>query len=224
MELEVLCRLRDDTGVLLAPADFLEVANQAGLAVQLDHQIITAVFEWFKQHPDALSATRKCAINLASATLSDPDFLRFIEQLLREYPHDSNRFCFEITESNAIDDVEQSRTNVQALRAHGFRVSNDDFGTGFATYSYLKRYQVDEIKIDGTFVTALGDNAIDSEIVQSIVRVAQMLKVKTVAEFVATDELRARVERLGVDYVQGFAIGIPQPIAKLYASGHRSEI
>ena len=224
IELEVLCRLRDDTGVLLAPADFLEVANQAGLAVQLDHQIITAVFEWFKQHPDALSATRKCAINLASSTLSDPDFLGFIEQLLREYPHDSNRFCFEITESNAIDDVEQSRTNVQALRAKGFRVSIDDFGTGFATYSYLKRYQVDEIKIDGTFVTALGDNAIDSEIVQSIVRVAQMLKVKTVAEFVATDELRARVERLGVDYVQGFAIGIPQPIAKLYASGHRSEI
>lgn len=216
VELEVLCRLRDDAGGLLAPADFFEVANQAGLAVQLDRQIITNVFDWFKQHPDALAVTRKCAINLASATLSDPDFLGFIEQLLRDYPHQSNRFCFEITESNAIDDVEQSRSNVQALRANGFRVSIDDFGTGFATYSYLKRYQVDEIKIDGTFVTALGDNAIDSEIVQSIVRVAHMLKVKTVAEFVATDELRARVERLGVDYVQGFAIGIPQPIALLY--------
>ena len=95
-------------------------------------------------------------------------------------------------------------------------MSIDDFGTGFATYSYLKRYQVDEIKIDGTFVTALGENKIDIEIVQSIVRVAKMLKVKTVAEFVATDELRAQVMLLGVDYVQGYAIGIPQPMAAMY--------
>ena len=216
VNLEVLCRLRSDENKLLSPMEFLEIANQAGLATQLDRQIITAVFDWFKRRPDALAVTRKCAINLSSATLSDPDFLRFIQQLTREHNIPPTKFCFEITESNVIDDVEQSRTIVQALRAQGFRVSIDDFGTGFATYSYLKRYQVDEIKIDGTFVTALGENKIDIEIVQSIVRVAKMLKVKTVAEFVATDELRAQVMLLGVDYVQGYAIGIPQPMAAMY--------
>ena len=117
-----------------------------------------------------------------------------------------------------MDDVERSRENVQHLRAAGFRVSLDDFGTGFATYSYLKRYEVDEIKIDGTFITALGSNSIDNEIVESIVRVAHRLKVKTVAEFVATPELREHVRRLGVDYVQGYAIGMPQPIAQIYAA------
>ena len=216
MDLEVLCRLRDDEGNLISPMDFLEVANQAGLAAQLDRQVITAVFDWFKRRPDALALTRKCAINLASATLSDPDFVPFIRHLTRERNIAPAKFCFEITESNAIDDVERSRTIVQELRAEGFRVSIDDFGTGFATYSYLKRYQVDEIKIDGTFVTALGENKIDIEIVQSIVRVATMLKVTTVAEFVATDELRAQVLLLGVDYVQGYAIGMPQPIADMY--------
>ena len=216
IDLEVLCRLRSDDGHLIAPIDFLEVANQAGFANQLDRQIITAVFEWFKRRPDALTLTRKCAINLASATLSDPEFVPFIQRLTHEHNVAPEKFCFEITESNAIEDVERSRTIVQALRAAGFRVSIDDFGTGFATYSYLKRYEVDEIKIDGTFVTALGENKIDIEIVQSIVRVAKMLNVKTVAEFVTTDQLRAQVSLLGVDYVQGYAIGMPQPLAAMY--------
>ena len=116
-----------------------------------------------------------------------------------------------------MNDVERSRENVQRLRAEGFRVSIDDFGTGFATYSYLKRYEVDEIKIDGTFITALASNSIDTEIVESIVRVARRLNVTTVAEFVSTPELRECVERLGVDYVQGYAIGMPCPIAEIYA-------
>ena len=214
----MLCRQRGDDGHLIAPLDFLEIANQAGLATQLDRQIITAVFDWFKRRPDALAVTRKCAINLASATLSDPEFLPFMRQLTRAYGFPPATFCFEITESNAIDDVERSRIIVQELRTEGFRISIDDFGTGFATYSYLKRYQVDEIKIDGTFVTALGENPIDIdiEIVQSIVRLAKMLKVKTVAEFVGSDELRAQVLLLGVDYVQGYAVGVPQPLAAMY--------
>jgi EAL domain-containing protein (putative c-di-GMP-specific phosphodiesterase class I) len=213
---EVLCRLRDDEGQLVEPADFFEVANQAGLAAQLDRQIITAVFTWFRQRPDALAITRKCAINLSPASLSDPEFVGFVRRLVREQALPTSRFCFEITESNAIADVEQSRGSVQELRSEGFRVSIDDFGTGFATYSYLKRYDVDEIKIDGTFVTKLGENKIDIEIVKSIVRVAKMLNVKTVAEFVATEALRVQVQQLGVDFVQGYAVGRPQPIASLY--------
>ena len=216
IDLEVLCRLRDDEGKLVLPTEFFQAANQGGLSAQLDRQIITAIFDWFKRRPDALAVTRKCAINLASATLSDPEFIPFIRQLMQANDISAEKFCFEITESNVIDDIDQSRTIVQDLRAAGFRVSIDDFGTGFATYSYLKRYQVDEIKIDGTFVTALGDSAIDIEIVQSIVRVAKMLKVKTVAEFVASDALRRQVTLLGVDFVQGYAIGMPQPIAAMY--------
>ena len=88
--------------------------------------------------------------------LSDPEFVEFVCQIARGSGLSPSRFCLEITESNAMEDVEQSRTIVQALRSEGFRVSMDDFGTGFATYSYLKRYEVDEIKIDGTFVAALG--------------------------------------------------------------------
>ena len=218
IDMEVLCRLRDDKGALLQPAEFFDIANQSGMSAQLDRQIITAVFEWFQRYPDALAATRKCAINLAAASLSDLGFLPFVRAALTEYSLSAERFCFEITESSAMDDVERSRENVQHLRAEGFRVSLDDFGTGFATYSYLKRYEVDEIKIDGTFVTALGSNSIDTEIVESIVRVARRLKVKTVAEFVATPELREHVKRLGVDYVQGYAIGMPRPIAEIYTA------
>ena len=218
IDFEVLCRLLDDKGALLPPAEFFEIANQSGMAAQLDRQIIKAVFEWFERSPDAFAMTRKCSINLAAASLSDPGFLPFVRAALTEHSLQADRFCFEITESSAVNDVDLSRENVQHLRAEGFRVSLDDFGTGFATYSYLKRYEVDEIKIDGTFVTALGSNSIDSEIVESIVRVARRLKVKTVAEFVATPELREHVKRLGVDYVQGYAIGMPRPIAEIYVA------
>jgi len=188
---------------------------QAGLATHLDWQIIGAVFAWFKRRPDAMAVTGKCAINLASATLSDPEFVEFVCQLARGSGLSPSRFCFEITESNAIEDVEQSRSIVQALRGEGFRVSIDDFGIGFATHSYLKRYEVDEMKIEGTSVTALGENKIDIQIVQTIVRLAKMLSVKTVAEFVTTEALRTQPQSLGVDYVQGYAIGMPQPIAMI---------
>ena len=218
IDVEVLCRLIDDKGTPLQPAEFLDIANQSGMAAQLDRQIIKAVFDWFERYPDAFAMTRKCSINLAAASLSDPGFLPFVRAALAEHALQAERFCFEITESSAVNDVDLSRENVQHLRAAGFRVSLDDFGTGFATYSYLKRYEVDEIKIDGTFITALGSNSIDSEIVESIVRVARRLKVKTVAEFVATPELREHVKRLGVDYVQGYAIGMPRPIAEIYAA------
>ena len=218
IDMEVLCRLRDDQGVLLQPEEFFDIANQSGMSAQLDRQIIGAVFQWFRRHPGALAATRKCAINLAAASLSDPQFLPFVRAALIENGLPAGSFCFEITESSAIDDVERSRENVQHLRAAGFRISLDDFGTGFATYSYLKRYEVDEIKIDGTFVTALGSDSIDNEIVESIVRVARRLNVKTVAEFVATPALREHVKRLGVDYVQGYAIGMPRPIAEIYSA------
>ena len=217
IDIEVLCRMHDDKGVLLPPTEFFDIANQSGMSAQLDRQIITATFDWFQRAPAAMMATGKCAINLSAASLSDPGFLPFVRAALTEHSLPAERFCFEITESSAMDDVERSRENVQHLRAAGFRVSLDDFGTGFATYSYLKRYEIDEIKIDGTFITALGSNSIDNEIVESIVRVAHRLKVKTVAEFVATPELREHVRRLGVDYVQGYAIGMPQPIAEIYA-------
>ncbi len=218
IDMEVLCRLLDDKGTLLQPVEFLDIANQSGMAAQLDRQIIKAVFGWFKRNPEAFEMTRKCSINLAAASLSDPGFLPFVRAALAEHSLQAERFCFEITESSAVNDVDRSRENVQHLRAAGFRVSLDDFGTGFATYSYLKRYEVDEIKIDGTFITALGSNSIDTEIVESIVRVARRLNVKTVAEFVATPELREHVKRLGVDYVQGYAIGMPRPIAKIYSA------
>ena len=216
IDLEVLCRLRDQGGEVLQPDAFFHIANQAGMSAQLDRQIILAAFDWYQKNPAALAGTRKCAINLSAASLTDSGFLPFVRAALNERTFASNPFCFEITESSAIDDVERSRDIVQRLRADGFRVSIDDFGTGFATYSYLKRYEVDEIKIDGVFISALGESEIDNEIVESIVRVARRLKVKTVAEFVATDELRRHVERLGVDYVQGYAIGKPVPLAQIY--------
>ena len=217
IDLEILCRLRDQGGEILQPDAFVHIANQAGMSAALDRQIIAGAFDWYQKNPAALARTRKCAINLSAASLTDGGFLPFVRAALDERALASNPFCFEITESSAVDDVERSRDIVQRLRADGFRVSIDDFGTGFATYSYLKRYEVDEIKIDGAFVSALGESEIDNEIVLSIVRVARRLNVKTVAEFVATDELRSHVERLGVDYVQGYAIGKPVPIAQIYA-------
>lgn len=223
---EILSRLRDDRGELVLPGVFLTIAAELGLMAQIDRQVVTAVFDHFCTRPEQLARVRKCAINLSSASLADPGFVNFVKAELGARRLPPGPFCFEITESQAIASLQLAQSTVALLRTCGFAVSIDDFGTGFATYDYLKRFAVDEIKIDGSFITGLSapgstpnsvsSQGLDEEIIASIVRIARRLNLRTVAEFVSDETLRRKVAALGVDDVQGWCVGQPMPLASLF--------
>lgn len=213
---EVLTRLRDRDGTLIRPPEFLPLAIQAQLTVALDRGVIRKVFGWLADNPEALRRTHKCSLNLSGLTMSDGSIAGFVreQRALRGIP--AEKIVFEITESEAIRNPGAASRLVDDLKAEGFGIALDDFGTGLATFEYLKRFPLDYLKIDGSFIRNLVTNPIDEEIVLSTVRVARRLNVKTIAEHVHSQAICDRVRSLGVEYIQGEVIGTAIPIAEVF--------
>jgi EAL domain-containing protein (putative c-di-GMP-specific phosphodiesterase class I) len=220
---EVLTRLRDRDGSLIRPPEFLPLAIQAQMTVALDRGVIQKVFGWLSSNPDALARTWKCSVNLSGLTMSDGSIAGFIREQRALHRIPSDKIVFEITESEAIRNPGAASRLVDDLKAEGFGIALDDFGTGLATFEYLKRFPLDYLKIDGSFIRNLVTNPIDEEIVLSTVRVARRLNVKTIAEHVHNQDIYDRLKTLGVEYVQGELIGTPIPIAQLFALPARAQ-
>ncbi len=214
---EVLTRLRDRDGGLIQPPEFLTLAVQAQMSVPFDRAVVKRAFEWLATHPVALARTHKCSINLSGATMSDGAIADYIKQQRALYDVPAERIVFEITESEAIRNPSAASRLVDELKSQGFGIALDDFGTGLATFEYLKRFPLDYLKIDGSFIRNLTTSPIDEEIVMSTVRVARRLKLRTIAEHVHSEHVHERLREIGVDYLQGDLFGKPEPIATLFA-------
>jgi len=186
------------------------------MTVALDRGVIERVFEWLAKNPEALARTWKCSINLSGMTMSDTKIASFIREQRARFDIPASRIVFEITESEAIRNPGAASRLVDELKADGFGIALDDFGTGLATFEYLKRFPLDYLKIDGSFIRNLINNPIDEEIVTSTLRVAQRLNVKTIAEHVHSQDIYDRLQHLGVEYVQGEVVGNARPIADIF--------
>ena len=213
---EVLTRLRDKDGQLIRPPEFLTLASQAQMSVPLDRGVIRLAFEWLAANPEALALTWKCSINLAGATMSDDTIADFIREQRANNAIPAAKVVFEITESEAIRNPVAASRLVDDLKAQGFGIALDDFGTGLATFEYLKRFPLDYLKIDGSFVRNLMTNPIDEEIILSTVRVAKRLKLRTIAEHVHNAAIYERLTDLGVSYLQGDFFGKAMPLAEMF--------
>ena len=214
---EILTRLRDRDGSLIRPPEFLPLAVQAQMTVALDRGVIQKVFGWLATNREALARTYKCSINLSGMTMSDGTIAGYIREQRALYAIPADKIVFEITESEAIRNPGAASRLVDELKAEGFGIALDDFGTGLATFEYLKRFPLDYLKIDGSFIRNLISNPIDEEIVLSTVRVARRLKVRTIAEHVHSRDIYDRLQTLGVEYVQGELIGVAMPIETLFS-------
>ncbi|MEI7446265.1 MAG: EAL domain-containing protein [Burkholderiales bacterium] len=213
---EVLTRLRDRDGGLIQPPEFLTLAVQAQMSVAFDRAVVKRAFEWMATNPQALARTHKCSINLSGATMSDGAIAEYIRQQRALYDLPATKIVFEITESEAIRNPSAASRLVDELKAEGFGIALDDFGTGLATFEYLKRFPLDYLKIDGSFIRNLVTSPIDEEIVMSTVRVARRLNLRTIAEHVSSQGVYERLREIGVDYLQGDLFGQPQPIDLLF--------
>ncbi len=218
---EALIRMRTEDGKLLLPGAFLATAESSGLITDIDHWVVSTAI-------DALSRFTSHGldvglfVNLSAKTFSDGGFLGFVEKRLGEAPGvDPKRLAFEITETAAISSFREARELIGALRDLGCRFSLDDFGAGYSSFSVLKQLPVDFLKIDGSFIKNIADDAADRHIVRAIVRTSKALAKKSVGEFVEDERVLTVLRRSGVDYAQGFLIGVPQTesdIIRLMAS------
>jgi diguanylate cyclase (GGDEF)-like protein/PAS domain S-box-containing protein len=212
--IEMLLRLRDETGRLVSPAGFMPAAERYGLMPLIDRWVVKEAFELLAHRQSSRIVT--CAINISGATLGDDGFVDFVRQQFQTHQIPPEMICFEITESSAIANVPIAMRLIESLRELGCRFSLDDFGTGMASFAYLKQLSVDYIKIDGSFVKEICSSPVDRAMVEMIVQVSRVAGKKCVAEFAENEEILHLLREIGVDYAQGYAIGRPQPFDLAY--------
>jgi diguanylate cyclase (GGDEF)-like protein len=212
---ELLLRLRDESGSLVTPNSFLPAAERYGLMPLIDRWVVRRAFEIIADRKHSSRKIAGYAINLSGATVGDADFVDYVAGLFAQYDVPPTSICFEITETSAISDLDEATAFIERIRGMGCSFSLDDFGTGMSSIAYLKHLPVDFIKIDGAFVKEILNSKVDRAMVEMITRTAKIMQKQVVAEFVESiailDELRA----IGVDFVQGYAIGKPVPVLTL---------
>jgi EAL domain-containing protein (putative c-di-GMP-specific phosphodiesterase class I) len=203
---ELLARLRtgDAHSEVLAPAAFLPAAERYGLIQDID--------TWMVRRALALPSGVVSEVNLSAVTMGDPAARRAIIDLLAAAPKAARCIIFEITETAAAEHLEAARTFAHDATGLGCRFALDDFGTGFGAFTYLQVLPLDFLKIDLSFVHALGEAPDDHRVVQSIISIAEQFGLQTIAEGVEDQATLELLGALGADYAQGFHLGRPAPL------------
>jgi diguanylate cyclase (GGDEF)-like protein/PAS domain S-box-containing protein len=214
---EVLIRLRDFLGNIQQPGRFIAAAERFNMMPYIDRWVVENVCrqisEWDKEGIDP--GVSRFAINISGASLSDEEFPDFVFQQIEKYGIDPKRLGFEITESCAIGHLSQALEFIDQMHNQQSLLFLDDFGSGMASFAYLKQFKVDYMKIDGMFIKSLHVDAADRAVVKSMVQLAKAYNLKVVAEFVCNETVYDIVKELGVDYAQGYACHTPEPLANL---------
>lgn len=210
---EVLLVMENELKLL----DFISAAERYHRMTKVDRWVLKRIFTELAQHPQIWEHCSGLSINLSGSSLNDDKLLEFIEALFEDYGVPAERICFELTETAAVANLTKTADLVRYLQRFGCTFSIDDFGTGFSSYEYLKRLPVDYVKIDGSFVKEIERSPSDLAMVKSINEIAHVLGRKTIAEYVETVSVRQRLAELGIDYVQGYGIEMPRPLAEFLA-------
>jgi len=214
---EILLRMVDEKGRIVAPESFLSAAERYGIIGRLDRWVIGEVLEQFTQHPGLLDRVAMCSVNVSGQSLSDDEFLEFLFEALERTSVPASKLCFEITETAAIAHLDSTARFMARIRALGCRFALDDFGSGVSSFAYLRQLPVDLLKIDGVFIRNLLRDPANAAITRSINDIAHTLGNQTIAEFVESESILSEVRCIGIDYAQGYAVGRPVPLSDLVA-------
>jgi diguanylate cyclase (GGDEF)-like protein/PAS domain S-box-containing protein len=209
---ELLLRLQWSKGCEpLAPKSFLYVAERFGIILAIDSWVLHRAIALIAAY-ERIGRKLTLNVNLSGKSISDPKLAGFIEDELAEGGIDPSCLVFELTETAAIANLQQARAFADRMHHCGCRLALDNFGAGLASFYYLKNFPFDYLKIDGEFIRRLSVNPIDQLVVKAIVGIAQGMGKKTIAEFVADADAVCLLRNSGVDYAQGYHIGMPQPV------------
>jgi diguanylate cyclase (GGDEF)-like protein/PAS domain S-box-containing protein len=211
---ELTVRLRDDTGELVAPTEFIPAAERYNVMSAIDRWVVERAIALLHERQRAGKSLPLLAVNLSGTSLNDQSFVDFVLQSVGE-PAIAAALCFEITETAAVTSLSNARFLMGELKARGCKFSLDDFGTGVSSFVYLKSLPVDFLKIDGQFISHITQDPVNRSMVEAIAKVGRALGIATVAECVESEAVLKELRRIGVDYVQGFHLATPRPVAQL---------
>jgi diguanylate cyclase (GGDEF)-like protein len=200
---ECLVRMEQNDGQVLLAPDIVPVAEKLGLIHMVDHRVLELVVAELARSPNV-----RLSLNISPDTTMDPDWSASIESLMRAHPGVAERLIVEITETVAIQDIDDIRGFVTRLKSFGSRIAIDDFGAGYTSFRNLRKLGVDIVKIDGAFVQNIVRSADDRAFVQTLIDLARRLEIKTVAEWVQDEESAVMLRDWGCDFIQGRLIGL----------------
>ncbi len=204
-EYEALIRIIDEDGTVVSPGQFLEIAKKSRLYVHITDFVIHAIFKQLAATPHQYS------INLSIDDILDPKIQSRIYELLAEYPV-GDRLIFELLEGEGIENYTEVSAFITRVKEFGCKIAIDDFGTGYSNFAHIMKLNVDFIKIDGSLIKRLDLDLSAQDIVRTIVEFAHRLNIKTVAEFVSTQDIYDECIELKIDYIQGYYLSQPIPL------------
>ncbi|MGE8497084.1 MAG: EAL domain-containing protein [Pseudomonas sp.] len=213
---EVLLRYHDpQSGKWVSPGEFLSAAERYGFLGAIDRWVIQQLLQWLANNPEHMGQLAQVNINLSASSLLDAEFHQLLHSELQRHRIPANKLCIEVTEMVALGELGVSSQWISQLRDQGLKVALDDFGSGFASYAYLRHLPLDILKIDGSFIVGIENDPINQAMVRSMQQIAEQLGLQTVAEFVEHQTTLDCLRDLGIDYAQGYFIDRPQPLARL---------
>ncbi len=213
---ELLVRMVDRDGKLIAPGKFIPAAEYYGLIDDLDRWTLKKVIKFLSDNQQRKGSRQlRFSVNLSGHTVGDEAFKEYVLRKFRETGIDPRQLQFEITETAAVRNFDRAMDLIHALKAKGCYFSLDDFGSGLSSFAYLKQLPVDFLKIDGSFVRNMELNDIDYSMISTINHLGHIMGIRTVAECVENDTQLAMLREIGLDYIQGYAVAKPKPLHEL---------
>ncbi len=205
---EILVRLREENGDMVAPGRFIPAAERYNLMPLLDRWVLNETLRLLRETENLDISV---SINISGQSLCDDDFLKYVVSTVNRSEIDPARICLEITETSAVGNLASALKFIETLRNIGCLFALDDFGSGMSSFGYLKHLPVNFLKLDGIFIKNIIDDPVDRVMVKSIHYVAQAMGLKTIAEYVENEDIIDIVSELGINYGQGYGIDIPGP-------------
>ncbi|MDP9381051.1 MAG: bifunctional diguanylate cyclase/phosphodiesterase [Chloroflexota bacterium] len=209
--MEALVRWQHPQRNLIHPAEFIPMAEETGLILPIGLWMVQQVCRqgrlWQEQYPSEPPLVM--GVNLSVRQFQHAQLVTEVSKILKESGLDAHRLQFEVTESVVMENAESTIKRMQGLKALGVQLAIDDFGTGYSSLSYLKRFPIDTLKIDRSFIDGLGQDLEDTAIVQAVITLAKTLRVQVTAEGVETAEQVRHLKSLGCDLAQGYYFSEP---------------
>jgi diguanylate cyclase (GGDEF)-like protein/PAS domain S-box-containing protein len=216
VRVEVLLRMVEHDGTLIAPGAFIPAAERYNLMGAVDRWVVREVAALYGTH-QASGWQPIASINLSGASLGDPSMLTFVRDQLARHALSPEALCFEITETAAIANLALAAHFIRELKGMGCWFALDDFGSGMSSFAYLQSLPVDSLKIAGAFLRHIESDPVEYAMVEAINRVGHVMRLKTVAEGVESLDTLETLRKIGVDYAQGYAIAEPRPLEEMVA-------